>query len=131
MLLKIQGYDFIVKYSHGKAVPINDCLSSVLPKPGKYIKIITLNIYMLNNQLNASQCAYKILRDHGESHSEKVCQGSDDWDGQQIVQVPQAKYSHTGISKIEIRMVFCSKAVNVLVSFQADTYYTYFTVVLE
>lgn len=82
-----------------------------------------------------AQCACKILRDHGESHSEKVCQGSDDWDGQQSAQVHQVKYSHTRISEIEIRMVFCSKVVNVLVSFQADIHSLhilhYCTVVVE
>lgn len=102
-----------MKYSLGKAVPKNDCLSSVLPKPGKHIKVITLNIYMLNNQLNASQCAYKILETTKNPILRKFAKAV------MIAQVPPAKYSHTRISEIEIRVVFCSKVVNVLVSFHS------------
>lgn len=48
MLLKVEGYNFTIKYCPCKAVPIADCLSSVSPRPGMPVKGIDLNIHMLN-----------------------------------------------------------------------------------
>ena len=54
MLLKIQGYDFTVKYNPGKSMPIADCMSRVSPSPGKPISDIDIHIHLLNAHLNAS-----------------------------------------------------------------------------
>lgn len=54
MLLKIQGYDFTVKYNPGKSIPIADCMSRVSPRPGEPIRDVDINIHLLNAHLNAS-----------------------------------------------------------------------------
>ena len=43
MLLKIQGYDFTVKYNPGKSIPIADCMFSD----------VDTHIHLLNAHLNA------------------------------------------------------------------------------
>lgn len=54
MLVKVQGYDFAVTYSAGKAVPIADCLSRLSPRPGRHIRHIDFNIHIMNTHLNFS-----------------------------------------------------------------------------
>ena len=54
MLVKIQGYDFTVKYNSGKSIPIADCMSRVSPSPGEPISKVDTHIHLLNAHLNAS-----------------------------------------------------------------------------
>ena len=54
MLLKIQGYDFTIKYNPGKYIPIADCMSRVSSCPGEPISDVDTHIHLLNAHLNAS-----------------------------------------------------------------------------
>ena len=54
MLLKIQGYDFTVKYNPGKSIPIADSMSRVSPSPEEPMSDVDIHIHLLNAHLNAS-----------------------------------------------------------------------------
>ena len=55
MLLKVKGYDFTVKCTPGRAVPIADCLSQVSPRPSKHLEGIDLNVHTTKECFNFSQ----------------------------------------------------------------------------
>lgn len=44
MLLKVEEYDFIVKYITRQTVPIAYCLLQVSPRPSKHIEEIDFNV---------------------------------------------------------------------------------------
>ena len=46
MLLKIQGYEFTVKYNLGKSIPIADCMSRVSPSPREPISNVVIHIHL-------------------------------------------------------------------------------------
>lgn len=63
MLLKVVSYDFTIKYSSGKVVPIADCLSRVSPRPGTPVEAIDPNIHQLNQNPNASPTHLKNIKE--------------------------------------------------------------------
>lgn len=62
MLLKVEGYDFTVKYTPGKTVPIADCLSRVAPRPSGHIEGIDLNVHSMISYLNFAPTRVEDIR---------------------------------------------------------------------
>ena len=62
ILLKVEGYDFTVKYTPGRAVLIADCLSCVSPRPSNYIEGIDLNVHTTMECFNFSPTRIENIR---------------------------------------------------------------------
>lgn len=60
--MKVEGYDFIVKYTPGKTVSIADCLSRVSPRPSKHIEGIDLNVHSMMTYFNFSPTRMETIR---------------------------------------------------------------------
>lgn len=86
MMIKIQGYDYAMKYSPEKAVPIADCLSSVPLRPGRHIKYLNihiindLNIHIINTpHFHTNTYTKHLGEDYKGFYSERILQHSNDW----------------------------------------------------